>query len=182
MAHPLAEWCSRGRNLLQSWRRRIRRPRFSGRPKGRPLQTASVGDGLQVVPSRQNPRTSERILEGNERHDAIAELTDVESVLTALARKSLVATHESRYRLVDGVADRLRRTGDLKPSINRAITYFTAWADRHRRNREQLFEAADALAKSDQAEKIAGFGGRPAIESRGSFAYSPAPGTEAVYN
>jgi choline-sulfatase len=43
-------------------------------------------------------------------------------------------------------------------------------------------EAADALAKSDQAEKIAGFGGRPAIESRGSFAYSPAPGTEAVYN
>lgn len=82
------------------------------------------------------------------RHVAgIAELADVESVLTALARRSLVATHESRYRLVDGVADRLRRTGDLKPSINRAITYFTAWADRHRRNREQLFEAADALIR-----------------------------------
>jgi len=43
-------------------------------------------------------------------------------------------------------------------------------------------EAADALAKSDQAAKIAEFGGREAIEKRGSFAYSPAPGTEAVYN
>ena len=36
--------------------------------------------------------------------------------------------------------------------------------------------------EAEQTEKIAGFGGRAAIESRGSFAYSPAPGTEAVYN
>ncbi|HEV2188824.1 MAG TPA: sulfatase-like hydrolase/transferase [Stellaceae bacterium] len=43
-------------------------------------------------------------------------------------------------------------------------------------------EAADRLAKSDQAAKIAEFGGREAILGRGSFAYSPAPGTEAVYN
>jgi choline-sulfatase len=43
-------------------------------------------------------------------------------------------------------------------------------------------EAADRLAKSDQAAKIAAFGGREAILGRGSFAYSPAPGTEAVYN
>jgi choline-sulfatase len=42
--------------------------------------------------------------------------------------------------------------------------------------------AADALAKSDQAKKIAEFGGRAAIEGRGSFAYSPAPGTAAIYN
>jgi len=43
-------------------------------------------------------------------------------------------------------------------------------------------KAADALAKNDQAKKIAAFGGRAAIEGRGSFAYSPAPGTAAVYN
>lgn len=43
-------------------------------------------------------------------------------------------------------------------------------------------DAADALAKSDQAAKIAAFGGRDKILNRGSFAYSPAPGTEAVYN
>ncbi len=43
-------------------------------------------------------------------------------------------------------------------------------------------EAADALAKADQAARIAAFGGREAILARGSFAYSPAPGTKAVYN
>jgi choline-sulfatase len=43
-------------------------------------------------------------------------------------------------------------------------------------------EAADALAKADQAAKIAEFGGREAILNRGSFAYSPAPGTSAVFN
>jgi choline-sulfatase len=43
-------------------------------------------------------------------------------------------------------------------------------------------EAADRLAKSDQAARIAAFGGREAILQRGSFAYSPAPGTAAVYN
>ena len=43
-------------------------------------------------------------------------------------------------------------------------------------------EAADALAKSDQAAKIAEFGGREKILGRGSFAYSPAPGTAAVFN
>jgi choline-sulfatase len=43
-------------------------------------------------------------------------------------------------------------------------------------------EAAARLAKSDQAARIAAFGGREAILQRGSFAYSPAPGTAAVYN
>jgi choline-sulfatase len=43
-------------------------------------------------------------------------------------------------------------------------------------------EAADRLAKADQAARIAAFGGREAIEKRGSFAYSPAPGSKAVYN
>jgi hypothetical protein len=77
----------------------------------------------------------------------IAELTDVEAVMTALARRHLVASHESRYRVVDGIGDRLRQIGGLKPSINRSITYFTAWADRHRRNHEQLLEASDALMR-----------------------------------
>jgi len=43
-------------------------------------------------------------------------------------------------------------------------------------------DAADALAKSDQRARIEAFGGRDAILSRGSFAYSPAPGTKAVFN
>ncbi|MGE0259202.1 MAG: sulfatase-like hydrolase/transferase [Alphaproteobacteria bacterium] len=43
-------------------------------------------------------------------------------------------------------------------------------------------EVADALAKADQRARIAAFGGRDAILQRGSFGYSPAPGTQPVYN
>ena len=43
-------------------------------------------------------------------------------------------------------------------------------------------ERADALARADQAARIAAFGGREAIIARGSFGYSPAPGTKPVYN
>jgi choline-sulfatase len=43
-------------------------------------------------------------------------------------------------------------------------------------------EAVDDLAHADQAKKIAALGGRDAILARGSFGYSPVPGTQAVYN
>jgi choline-sulfatase len=43
-------------------------------------------------------------------------------------------------------------------------------------------DAADALAKADQRARIEAFGGREAILARGSFGYSPAPGTKPVYN
>jgi choline-sulfatase len=43
-------------------------------------------------------------------------------------------------------------------------------------------DAADALAKADQAARIAAFGGREAVLARGSFGYSPTPGTKPVYN
>ena len=43
-------------------------------------------------------------------------------------------------------------------------------------------EAADALAKADQRARIAAFGGREAILARGTFGYSPPPGTKPVYN
>jgi choline-sulfatase len=43
-------------------------------------------------------------------------------------------------------------------------------------------EKADALARADQAARIAAMGGREAILARGSFGYSPTPGTKPVYN
>lgn len=43
-------------------------------------------------------------------------------------------------------------------------------------------EAADAQARKDQAAKIAALGGREAILAKGSFGYSPVPGTKPVYN
>jgi choline-sulfatase len=42
-------------------------------------------------------------------------------------------------------------------------------------------EAMDKLAKADQAAKIAQFGGKEAILKRGTFRYSPPPGSKATY-
>ncbi len=43
-------------------------------------------------------------------------------------------------------------------------------------------ERADAQARADQAARIEEFGGREAVIARGSFGYSPTPGTKPVYN
>jgi choline-sulfatase len=42
-------------------------------------------------------------------------------------------------------------------------------------------DAANALAFADQAKRIAALGGREAILARGSFGFSPVPGTKPVY-
>jgi len=75
----------------------------------------------------------------------IAELTDIEPALRTLARRGLVRGSESRHRLAEGVADQLRRTDDLTPWANRAITYFTGWAERYRRSPGRLLEESEAL-------------------------------------
>ena len=62
---------------------------------------------------------------------------------------SFSRTH-SRFRLADGVSDQLRRTEDLKPSVNRAITYFTAWAERYRRSPDTLVLESEALLRAQQ--------------------------------
>ena len=80
----------------------------------------------------------------------LAEVTDLEPSLTALARQGLVVGSHGRYQLADGVADRLRRREDLKPWVNRAITYFTAWAERHHRNPTALLHESVALLQAQQ--------------------------------
>ena len=80
----------------------------------------------------------------------IADVTDIEPALRTLVRKGLVVSGQSRYRLADGVADRLRRTEDLKPSANRAITYFGGWAERNRRSPDDLLNESDALLRVQQ--------------------------------
>jgi choline-sulfatase len=43
-------------------------------------------------------------------------------------------------------------------------------------------ETADRQARADQSRYIERHGGREAIIARGSFGYSPAPGTQPVYS
>ena len=80
----------------------------------------------------------------------IAELHDIEPSLMALVRRGLVLSTQSRHQLADGVGDQLRRTEDVKPWVNRAITYFTAWAERYRRNPDNLLEESEALLRVQQ--------------------------------
>jgi hypothetical protein len=80
----------------------------------------------------------------------LAEVTDLESSIAMLAHRGLVARADSRYRLVGGVSDRLRQTEELNPWVNRAITYFTAWAERYRRSQQTLFEDYELLLRVQQ--------------------------------
>ncbi len=80
----------------------------------------------------------------------IAEVTDIEASLTVLVRRGLVVVSHARYLLADGVADRLRRREDLKPWVNRAVTYFTAWAERHHRSASTLLLESEALVRTQQ--------------------------------
>jgi hypothetical protein len=90
------------------------------------------------------PLTSQHI-------SGIADVPDIEPSLMMLVRRGLVLSSQSRLRLADGVADQLRRTEDLKPWVNRAITYFTAWAERYRRSPEALLADAEALLRVQES-------------------------------
>ena len=80
----------------------------------------------------------------------IAELQDIEPSLMTLVSRGLVVSSQSRHQLADGVGDRLRRTEDLKPWLNRAITYYTAWVERYRRKPDNLLEESEALLRVQQ--------------------------------
>jgi NB-ARC domain len=80
----------------------------------------------------------------------IAELTDIDAALTPLVHRGLIVRSQSRLLIADGVVDRLRRREDLTPWVNRAITYFTAWAERNRRSPVILLEEAEALLRVQQ--------------------------------
>jgi choline-sulfatase len=43
-------------------------------------------------------------------------------------------------------------------------------------------DEVDRQAKADQQARVAALGGRDAVLARGSFGYSPPPGTQAVYS
>ena len=80
----------------------------------------------------------------------IAEITDIDAALTPLVHRGLIVRSQSRLLIADGVVDRLRRREDLTPWVNRAITFFTAWAERNRRSPVILLEEAEALLRVQQ--------------------------------
>jgi len=81
----------------------------------------------------------------------ISETADLEPALLALTRQALLVNNSSRHQLAGGIGDQLRRIENLAPSINRAITYFTAWAERYRRSAPHLLDTAEALVRAQQS-------------------------------
>src|SRR6185436_16389032 len=81
----------------------------------------------------------------------ISEMADLEPALLALTRQALLVNNSSRHQLAGGIGDQLRRIQNLAPSINRAITYFTAWAERYRRSAPHLLDTAEALVRAQQS-------------------------------
>ena len=80
----------------------------------------------------------------------LAEVTDIEPSLLTLVHRGLVVSSHRGINSLTVSADRLRRTEDPKPWVNRAITYFTAWAERHRRHADSLLEESEALLHVQQ--------------------------------
>ena len=81
--------------------------------------------------------------------DHLSELTglpDVTPVLETLLQRGLIQAHSPRYTLTGTLEQDLRqRALNLTPWAERALAYFTTWAERHRTATDRLLEEADAI-------------------------------------
>ena len=81
--------------------------------------------------------------------DHLSELTglpDVTPVLETLLQRSLIQAHSPRYTLTGTLEQDLRQQAlDLTPWAERALAYFSTWAERHRAAPDRLLEEADAI-------------------------------------
>jgi hypothetical protein len=79
---------------------------------------------------------------------ALTGLPNVTPTLESLLQRGLVRAHSPRYTLTGTLEWDLRQTLDLTPWEERALTYFTDWAERHRSAPERLLEEADAILQT----------------------------------
>jgi hypothetical protein len=79
---------------------------------------------------------------------ALTGLTDALPALETLQRRGLVQAHSPRYSLVGTLSQYLQQMWDLTPWAERALAYFTAWAEKHRSAPDHLLEEADAILRT----------------------------------
>ncbi|MBN1814076.1 MAG: zinc ribbon domain-containing protein [Anaerolineae bacterium] len=72
---------------------------------------------------------------------------DVTSTLQALQRRGLAQVHSPRYSLTGGLEATLQQVWDLTPWLERALAYFTAWAEAQQQTPDGLLEEADAIMR-----------------------------------
>ena len=121
----------------------------------RQVESASPSEALmaQVLASLSEPE--QRILAAlatlggaplsTEHLAALTELADAAPVLETLLRRGLVQTESPRYSPAGALGEYLRQTQDLIPLAERALAYFTTWAEEQRQAPARLLEEAEAI-------------------------------------
>jgi hypothetical protein len=75
-------------------------------------------------------------------------LADAVPALEALQRRGLVQAHSPRYSLAGTLGDDLQQMWDLTPWAERALAYFTAWAEEQRKAPDRLLEETEAILRT----------------------------------
>jgi len=79
---------------------------------------------------------------------ALADLPDAGPAFELLERRGLVQAHSERYSLAGSLGKVLRSAWDETPWAERALGYFSAWAERQRQAPEWLLEEADVILRA----------------------------------
>ncbi len=79
---------------------------------------------------------------------ALAGLPNVAPVLETLQRRGLVQAHSPCYSLAGTLGQAVQQTSDLTPWAERALAYFTTWAERQRNAPGRLLEEADPILRT----------------------------------
>ena len=78
---------------------------------------------------------------------ALSGVRDVEPTLGALIRRRLVQAHSPRYSLAGGLGAYLQGVWDLTPWAERALAYFTTWAEKRHPSPSRVAEAAEPILR-----------------------------------
>jgi hypothetical protein len=141
----------------------VREPGHSLAEVAHQVQSASPSEALmaQILASLSEPE--QRILAAlatlggaplsTEHLAALTGLADAAPVLETLLRRGLVQTDSPRYSPTGTLGEYLQQMWDLSPLAERALAYFTAWAEQHRSAPDHLLEETDAILQ------VLGWGG-----------------------
>jgi LysM repeat protein len=79
---------------------------------------------------------------------ALTGLKEIGPVLDTLRQRGLVQAHSPRYSLTGPLTETLQQAWNLTPWVERALAYFTRWAEAQRADPERLLPEAEPILKT----------------------------------